>query len=43
MLCTIEEEGERQKVVAAVWGTELIQSLAAQDIFHQDGFEGKDE
>ena len=27
---------EKTKVVAAVWGTELIQFFAARDIFHQD-------
>ena len=30
-------------VVAAVWGTELIQVLAALDILHQEDFEEKDE
>ena len=34
---------EKAKVVTAVWGTELIQFLAALDIFHQDGLEKKDE
>ena len=29
---------EKAKVVAAVWGTELIQFLAALDILHQDVF-----
>ena len=33
---------EKAKVVAAVWGMELIQFLAALDIFHQDDFEEKD-
>ena len=33
---------EKPKVVAAVWGTELIQFLAALDILHQDVFEEKD-
>ena len=27
---------EKAKVVAAVWGTEMIQFLAALAIFHQD-------
>ena len=35
--------GEKGKVVAAVWGTELIQFLEALAIFHQDDFEEKDE
>ena len=34
---------ETAKVVAAVWGTELIQFLAALVIFQQDDFEEKDE
>ena len=34
---------EKAKVVAAVWETELIQFLAALDIFHQNDFEEKDE
>ena len=34
---------EKAKVVAAVWGTELIQFLATLDIFYQDDFEKKDE
>ena len=34
---------EKAKVVAAVWGTELNQFLAALDTFHQDDFEEKDE
>ena len=34
---------EKAKVVTAFWGTELIQFLAALDIFHQDDFEEKDE
>ena len=33
---------EKAKVVAAVWGMELIQFLAALDIFHQDDVEEKD-
>ena len=33
---------EKAKVVAAVWETELIQFLAALDIFHQNDFEEKD-
>ena len=32
---------ETAKVVAAVWGTELIQFLVTLDIFHQDDFEEK--
>ena len=27
---------EKAKVIAAVWGSELIQFYAALDIFHQD-------
>ena len=27
---------EKAKIVAAVWGTQFIQSLAALDILHQD-------
>ena len=38
-----KKTNEKGQVVAAVWGTELIQSLAALDIFHQDAFELKDE
>ena len=34
---------EKAKVIAAVWGKELIQFLAALAIFHQDDFEEKDE
>ena len=34
---------ENAKVVAAVWGTEFIQFLAALDIFNEDDFEKKDE
>ena len=34
---------EKAKVVADVWGTELIQFLDALDIYHQDDFEEKDE
>ena len=34
---------KKAKVVAAVWGTELIQFLAPLNIFHQDDFEEKDE
>ena len=34
---------EEKAKVAAVWGTELIQFLAALHIFHQDDFEGKDD
>ena len=30
---------EKAKVVAAVWGTEFIQFLAALAVFHQDYFE----
>ena len=33
---------EKAKVVAAVWGTESIQFIAAQDIFHQDDCEEKE-
>ena len=33
---------EKAKVVAAVWGHELIQFLAAIDIFHHYEFEEKD-
>ena len=33
----------KAKVVAAVWGTELIQFLSAPAIFHQEDFEEKDE
>ena len=32
---------EKANVVAAVWGTELIQFLAALAIFHQDKYEEK--
>ena len=32
---------KKTKVVAAVWGTELIQFLAALVFFHQDDFEEK--
>ena len=34
---------EEAKVVAAVWGTELIQFIVALAIFHRDDFEDKDE
>ena len=34
---------EKAKVVATVWGTELIQFLAALDIFHKEEFEEKGE
>ena len=34
---------EKPKVVAAVWGTELIQFLAALNIFHMEDFKEKDE
>ena len=34
---------EKSKVVAAAWEPELIQFLAALEIFHQDDFEEKDE
>ena len=34
---------EKAKVVAAVWGTECIQFLAALAILHQDNFEEQDE
>ena len=34
---------EKANVVAVVWGTELIQFLAALAIFPQDDFEEKDE
>ena len=34
---------DKANVVAAVWGTEMIQFLVALDIFHQDDFEEKDE
>ena len=33
----------KAKVVAVIWGTGLIQFLAALDIFHQHDFEEKDE
>ena len=34
---------EKVKDVAAVWGAEFIQFLAALAIFHKDEFEEKDE
>ena len=34
---------EKAKVIAALWGTELIPFLATLAIFHQDEFEEKDE
>ena len=34
---------EKAKVVTAVWGTELIQFLAALAILNQDDLEEKDE
>ena len=34
---------EKTKVVAAVWGAELIQFLATLDIFHHDNFDEKGE
>ena len=33
---------EKALVVAAVWGTEFVQFLAALDIFHQVDFEEKE-
>ena len=33
---------EKAKVVAAVWGTEIMKFLAALDIFHQDDCEEED-
>ena len=33
---------EKAKVVASVWGTELIQFLSALAIFHKEGLKKKD-
>ena len=38
-LFTVHTIEEREKVVAAVWGMELIHFLDALVIFHQDGIE----